>query len=163
MMVSLLQIVGCKQAAIHPTFMVSSVDRQITGTSVFPVAVDPNLVGTYPVEPASGGGYFYDDVLEYRVWLNPNNGAEPLNGRNDYFVAFAQYEAAAAFSRKASGASPPFALVRQLEWIEEPNHGEFVPQKTERITEWQLDWLKTQKRTAKSIDQFMKHPFEAGP
>ena len=109
----------------------------------------------------SGAGYFYDDVLEYRVWFNPANGAEPLNGEKDYFVAFAQYEAADAFAKKTPGAEGPLVLVRQLEWISEPERGHFIPEKGERITEWQTVWLRNNKRTDESIREFMKHPREA--
>jgi hypothetical protein len=57
-------------------------------------------VGTYPTDTKSGAGYFYDDVLEYRVWMHPEKGAAPFNGTNDYMAAFAQYEAAETFSRQ---------------------------------------------------------------
>ncbi|HEV2223729.1 MAG TPA: hypothetical protein VGR84_12080 [Candidatus Acidoferrales bacterium] len=127
------------------------------------MAVAPNLVGTYPPDTDSGAGYFYDEVLEYRVWLNRDKGAEPLNGDKDYFVAFAQYEPAEAFSRKTRGAEVPIALVRQLEWIDEPERGHFVPERGERITEWQVQWLRNNKRTEDSVTEFMKHPKEAGP
>jgi len=127
------------------------------------MAVDPNRVGTYPPDTKSGAGYFYDEVLEYRVWFNPANGAEPLNGKNDYFVAFAQYEAADAFSKKTAGADAPLVLVRQLEWISEPKRGHFISEKSERIAEWQIAWLTDNKRTEESIKDFMKHPREAGP
>ena len=61
-------------------------DRTVSPTSAYPVAVDPSKVGTYPPDTKSGAGYFYDNVLEYRVWLHPDNGAAPLNGDKDYFV-----------------------------------------------------------------------------
>lgn len=138
-------------------------DRQITGPSKYPLAVDPNRVGTYPPDSKSGAGYFYDEVLEYRVWLHPENGAKPLNGRDDYFVAFAQYETAERFSKSTPGAEEPLVLVRQLQWIDEPEHGRFIPVKGERVTEWQVRWLPDSKRTPMSIEEFMKHPREAGP
>ena len=138
-------------------------DHKVSGSSAYPVAVDPFRVGTYSPDTKSGAGYFYDDVLEYRVWLHPDNGAEPLNGTTDYFVSFAQYETAEAFSKQTRGAEPPLVLVRQLEWIDEPEHGHFVPEKAERITEWQVQWLPGSKRTENSISEFMKHPKEAGP
>ena len=144
-------------------FVIVRADRQCMGPSKYPLAVDPNRVSTYPPDTKSGAGYFYDDVLEYRVWLNPANGAEPLNGRSDYFVAFTQYEAADVFSKKTPGAEDPLVLVRQLEWISEPERGHFIPEKGERITEWQIAWLKETKRTEASIREFMKHPREAGP
>ena len=92
----------------------------VSGTSKYPLAVDPNRVGTYPAYTKSGGGYFYDEVLEYRVWLHPENGAKPLDGRHDYFFAFDQYETAEEFSKSTAGAEEPLVLVRQLQWISEP-------------------------------------------
>jgi hypothetical protein len=82
---------------------------------------------------------------------------------HDYFVAFAQYEPADAFSKTTPGAEPAIVLVRQLEWIDEPEHGHFIPVKSERVTEWQVRWLKGGKRTQASITEFMKHPYEAVP
>ena len=149
---------ACKQSEPYSTSVITRADRHTTGNSKFPVAVDTNRVGNYPHETKSGAGYFYDDVLEYRVWLHPERGAEPLNGSNDYFVAFAQYEPAEEFSKKTSGAETPLVLVRQLEWIDEPKQGQYVPQKGERMTEWQVAWLKTDKRTESSIAEFLKHP-----
>lgn len=32
--------------------------------SNYPLAVDPARVGEYPAEAKSGGGYFYDEVLD---------------------------------------------------------------------------------------------------
>lgn len=154
---------GCNHNNPASGFTVVRADRQVAGPSTFPVAVDPSRVGLYSPEAKSGAGYFYDDVLEYRVWFHPENGADPLNGKNDYFVAFAQYEAAQALSKKTPGAEEPCVLVRQYEWIDEPEPGHFVPKKAERITEWQVKWLPAGKRTAESIPEFMKHPKEAGP
>ena len=154
---------ACNHSRRSSGFVATHADRQINGNSKFPVAIDPNRVGTYPPETDSGAGYFYDDVLEYRVWLNPDKGAEPLNGSDDYFVAFAQFEPAQIFSQKTRGAEPPLALVRQREWIDEPKRGNFIPRKSERTTEWQVSWLKDNKRSNTSIEEFMKHPKEAGP
>lgn len=144
-------------------FIIVSADHTVSGSSAYPVAVDSKRVGSYPVDTHSGAGYFYDDVLEYRVWFNPKKGAKPLNGSSDYFVAFAQYESADAVSRSTSGAEEPIVLVRQLEWINEPERGRFLPEIRERITEWQVHWLAGNKRGANSIQEFLKHPREAGP
>ncbi len=133
-------------------------DRDVSGSSIYPMAVDPNLVGSFSPDPASGGGYFYDEVLEYRVWLNPDKGATRRNGDSDYFEAFAQYEKAEEFSKSSAGAEEPIVLVRQLEWIDEPNPGHYIPEKVERITEWKVRWLESSKRTAGCIQEFMKHP-----
>lgn len=136
-------------------------DRQIAGSSAYPLSVDPNRVGRYPPNEKSGGGYFYDDVLEYRVWIE--TGATQINNGNDYFVAFAQYESAERFSKSMPNAEPPLVLVRRLEWIDEPERGHFIPEKEERIAEWQVGWLHDHKRTPNSIEEFMKHPREEGP
>jgi hypothetical protein len=141
-----------------PHFVMAHADHDISEPSAFPLAVNPNLVGTYPSNSKSGSGYFYDDVLEYRVWLNPENGAKRLNGGSDYYEAFAQYEKANEFSKATSGSEEPLALVRQAEWINEPEPGRFVWEKGERITEWQVKWLAGNKRTPESIQDFLKHP-----
>jgi hypothetical protein len=136
-------------------------DRQLAGSSAYPIAVDPKRVGNYHRNEKSGGGYFYDDVLEYRVWIE--TGATQINNGNDYFVAFAQYENADRFSKSTPNAERPLVLVRQLEWIDEPEQGHFIPKQEERIAEWQVGWLQGHKRTPTSIDEFMKHPREEGP
>jgi hypothetical protein len=160
---TLLSNGGCKKNRSDSGFVVLRVDRRILGTSKWPIAVDPNMVGKYPPDTKSGAGYFYDDVLEYRVWVHPDKGGKPLNGDRDYFIAFAQYEPAEEYSKITPGAEIPLALVRQFEWVDEPNHGQFIPKKGERITEWQVVWLKGSKRTATSIQEFLKHPIEADP
>jgi len=136
-------------------------DRTVPGGSAYPLAVEPNHVGKYPPETNSGAGYFYDDVLEYRVWLNPERGAEHLNGDKDYFAAFAQYEKAKAFSMGTSGADDPIVLVRQLEWIAEPTPGTFRAEKGELITEWRVKWLAGNKRGSDTISSFLVHPKSA--
>jgi len=127
-------------------------DRTFSGSSAYPQAVDPKLVGTYPGVTKSGAGYFYDDVLEYRVWFYPAGGGD------DRFAAFAQYESALAFFKTTPKAEEPLVLVRQREWINEPEPGHYIPEFGERITEWQVKWLNGSKRTANSITEFMKHP-----
>jgi hypothetical protein len=144
-----------------PSFVMVRADRDVSGRSAYPMAESPSLVGSYPPEVKSGAGYFYDDVLEYRVWLHPDHGAYSLNGSADYFEAFAQYERAKEFADAAKGAEAPIVLVRQREWINEPNPGKFIPEKEERITEWRVKWLEGNHRTADSIQEFMKHPRKA--
>src|SRR5207244_13506997 len=62
-------------------------------------AIDPSAVGTYPAGVKTGGGYVWDEVLEYRVWCHPERGAPDHHDGNDYFEAFATYADALAFSR----------------------------------------------------------------
>lgn len=124
--------------------------------SRFPIAVEPLQVGWYPSLVNSGGGYFYDDVLEYRVWVNPHAGGPELQGGDDYYCAFSAYEEALEFSKQMPGAEVPIVLVRQIEHIHEPKTGEFIHISTERITEWLVDWLEGHKRGPNSIPSFLK-------
>jgi putative acetyltransferase len=141
-----------------PHFILVHADHEISDSSAYPLAVNPNLVGSYPISVGSGAGYFYDEILEYRVWLNPSNGAEKLNGDSDYCEAFAQYEKAKEFSTVNKGVEEPLVLVRQIEWISEPEPGHYIPEKGERLAEWQIPWLDGNKGTSESIQEFIKHP-----
>jgi hypothetical protein len=136
----------------------SAVNHEITGPTNLPLAIDPAAVGTYSGISKSGAGYFYDDVLEYRVWLHPERGAERVAGNDDSFASFAQYERAVAFAKVTAGAEAPLVLVRQREWIDEPQPGQFVPKKGERLTEWQVKWLDGAQRGPDSIARFMANP-----
>lgn len=122
----------------------------------YPIAAKPSRVGKYPGLVGSGGGYFYDEVLEYRVWIHPEAGGEDSADGSDYFRAFASFEEAARFSRRTRGAEPPVALVLQREWIDEPEPGKFIPRKGRRLTEWRVEWLPGRKRTKDSIAAFLK-------
>ncbi len=108
----------------------------------YPDAVDPSLVGTYSAVANAGGGYVWDDVLEYRVWCHPERGSADLEDGSDYYYPFATYAEALAFSRCTQGAEAPLALVRQQEYIAEDNPGEYRHVKEERITEWSVDFLR---------------------
>jgi len=120
--------------------------------------MDPSKVGTYPPNTKSGAGYFYDDVLEYRVWVHPERGGSRLNGDNDYYYAFAEYEKAESFSYATAGAEHPLVLIRQLEYINEPTPGRYEAVRSERVTEWRVEWLADDKRGPTSIEDFLKHP-----
>jgi len=148
--------VGCQGQKSE--FELISADRLVSGKSKYPLAINVQKVGTYPALTKSGAGYFFDDVLEYRVWLHPERGATPLNGSNDYYYAFAEYERAEAFSRTTTGAEHPLVLVRQLEYIDEPTPGHYQVVRSERMTEWQIEWLAEDKRGPNSIDEFLKSP-----
>ncbi|CAB3678679.1 GCN5 family acetyltransferase [Achromobacter pestifer] len=127
-----------------------------TPLSAHPIAIDPDLVGEYPALTKSGGGYFYDDVLEYRVWVHPHAGGEDLHDGDDYYYAFATFEEATECSDDTPGAERPLVLVRQHESINEPTPGVFEHYATERITEWRVEWLADSKRTPASIPDFLK-------
>jgi hypothetical protein len=83
----------------------------------FPDAVDASLVGSYPALAKAGGGYVWDEILEYRVWCHPERGAPDEEDGSDYYFAFATYAEAAAFSESTQGADradaykfPPWPL-----------------------------------------------------
>jgi hypothetical protein len=121
----------------------------------YPDAVDPDLAGTYAASVKAGGGYVWDDVLEYRVWCHPERGAPDLDDGNDYYYAFATYAEALACSRDTEGAEEPLALIRQLEYIDEPKPGEYRHVKEVRITEWPVEFLRRPRRTQNTIPDFL--------
>ena len=53
--------------------------------SLYPAVKDPSLVGTHPVVVGGGGGYVWDDVLEYRVWCHALDGAPDTENGDNYY------------------------------------------------------------------------------
>lgn len=121
----------------------------------YPKVKDPGRVGTYAALAKSGGGYVWDEVLEYRVWCNPHNGAEDLEDGSDYYYAFESYEEALSFSKQTPGSKKPLALVLQEEFIDEPEPEHYKHVKEQRITEWPVEFLKRPRRTKDTIPDFM--------
>ncbi len=151
---TMLLICGCSRENGSTDSALSDVKNQesavsdVAGESDSPVAVDPAKVGTYPKLTKSGGGYFYDEVLEYRVWVDSPDG--------DTYRAFASVEEAAEFSDATPNAEPPLVLVLQKEHVNEPEPGVFEHVKDDRITEWRVEWLFGNKRTEDSISEFLR-------
>ena len=123
-------------------------------TVTYPDAVDPTLVGTYAALAKAGGGFVWDDVLEYRVWCHPEGGSPNSEEGSDDYYPFATYAEALAFSQSTAGAEEPLALVRQREYIAEPNPGEYVHVKEERVAEWAVEFLSRPRRTRNTIPDF---------
>jgi putative acetyltransferase len=121
----------------------------------YPDVVDTSLVGTYPALAKAGGGYVWDDVLEYRVWCHPERGAPDEEDGSDYYLAFATYAGAAAFSECTDGAKEPLALIQQIEHIDEPEPGEYRHVKDVRIAEWPAEFLRRPRRTPNTISDFL--------
>ena len=121
----------------------------------YPDAVLPDLVGTYSPTAYAGGGYVWDDVLEYRVWCHPERGAPDLEDGSDYYQAFATYSEALAFSERTEGAEAPLALIRQNEYISEPEPGTYIHVKEVRILEWPVEFLRRPRRAANTIPDFL--------
>lgn len=122
----------------------------MTDLTSYPSAVDPAKVGTYPAKTNAGGGYVWDEVLEYRVWCHAQIG-----GGSDSFRAFATYREALIFSQATAGAEEPLALIRQEEYLDEPEPGRFIHVKTVRLTEWPVALLSRPRRTANTIPDFL--------
>lgn len=123
---------------------------------IYPKPVDETMVGEYPALAKAGAGFFYDDVLEYRVWCYPRDGAEDIFEGDDYYYAFESFESAALYAKKTEGAQKPMALVRQLEWINEKEPGLYLHEKGERIAEWRAEDLEGRKRKKNSIPDFFR-------
>lgn len=121
----------------------------------FPPVTDTERVGSYPAQAFAGGGYVWDEVLEYRVWMYLRDGAENVMDDCDYYYAFASYEEAAAWSKAKPGAQPPLALIRQLEYIDEPESGKYVHVKKERVAEWPVEFLARPRRDETTIANFL--------
>jgi hypothetical protein len=83
----------------------------------YPKVKNPNLIGEYPGLVKSGGGYVWDDVLEYRVWCHPHEEAIDTENGDDYYYAFETYEEALDYSQSNRGCEVPIALVLQKEYI----------------------------------------------
>ena len=121
----------------------------------YPDVLDPSLVGTYSALAKVGGGFVWDDVLEYRVWCHPERGSPDLEDGNDYYYPFATYAEALTYSESTEGAEAPLALIRQREYMAEPNPGEYLHVKQERITEWPVEFLSRPRRTENTIPDFL--------
>jgi putative acetyltransferase len=120
-----------------------------------PPVLNPALVGTYPAVAKAGGGYVWDEVLEYRVWCHPERGAPDQADGSDYYHAFASCEEAQAFATSNEGTEEPLALVLQREYIDESEDGQYVHVQAERITEWPVAFLSRPRRTDRTIPDFM--------
>ena len=116
---------------------------------MYPKVKDSQLVGEYPALAKAGGGYVWDEVLEYRVWCHPEDGGD------DYYYAFEEAETALECSRTEDNAEEPLALILQKEYISENIPGDYVHIKEERITEWPIEFLQRPRRTESTIPDFL--------
>jgi len=123
--------------------------------SEYPSVKTPERVGTYEAAAKAGGGYVWDEVLEYRVWCYPRKGAADLHNGTDYFYAFEKYEEALSFSAATEGAQDPLALILQEEYIDESQPGKYTHIKEKRIAEWPVEFLSRPRRKPNTISDFM--------
>ena len=120
-----------------------------------PAVADPEKIGTYDALCKAGGGYVWDEVLEYRVWCHPECGAPDEDEGSDYYYAFDNFDEALQFSQDTKGAEQPLALVLQREWINEPKPGVYERKSGERIAEWQCQWLAGSRRTPQVMESIL--------
>jgi hypothetical protein len=120
----------------------------------YPEVKNKELVGSYPAFGKSGGGYVWDEVLEYRVWCHPHDGAPDIYEGDDYYYAFDSFEDAFEFSRENAGSEEPLALILQEEYIDEPEPGNYIHVKEQRVTEWPVEFLSRPKRDSNTIPNF---------
>jgi hypothetical protein len=120
----------------------------------YPKVFDENKVGEYPALAKAGGGYVWDEVLEYRVWCHPEIGAKDLENGNDYFYTFKNYEDANEFYIENKGTEEPLALILQKEYIDEHEPGQFIHMKERRITEWPVQFLSRPRRDKNTLPNF---------
>ena len=123
--------------------------------SQYPPAINPEAIGDYPALVGAGGGYVWDEVLEYRVWCHPPLGSPDTENGDDYYYVFASYEEALELSNIMKGAESPIALILQKEYIDEPELGNYIHVKKERLTEWPVEFLSRPRRTENTIPDFL--------
>ena len=104
-----------------------------------------------------GAGYFWDEVLEYRVWIHPERGGEDHFDGGDYYYPFETYEEALECSQNTAGAEEPLVLIYQKEHVNEPEPGQYEHVTTERVAEWLPEWLEGCRREEHSISEFIKN------
>lgn len=121
----------------------------------YPKVFDEGKVGKYPALAKAGGGYVWDEVLEYRVWCHPERGAEDLEDGNDYYYVFTSYKEAKEYAKNNIGTEEPLALILQREFIDEPETGNYIHKKEERITEWPVEFLSRPRRNESTIPNFL--------
>jgi putative acetyltransferase len=119
-----------KNCPLFHSFLTTQFEDMIP---MYPKVKDPALVGAYPAAVKAGGGYVWDDVLEYRVWCHPEKGAPDLNAGKDHFYPFDDYDEALDLAGKTKGAEAPLALVLQAEYIDEPEPGRYEHVREERL------------------------------
>ena len=127
----------------------------MTEDSAYSPAADAGKVGSYPAAAKAGGGYVWDEVLEYRVWCSPRLGAGDLMDGSDYYYAFDTCEEGMAFAAATNGAKEPLALILQREYIDEPAPGEYRHVQEERVAEWPVAFLARPRRMGRTIPDFL--------
>ena len=112
-------------------------------------------MGTYAALAKAGGGFVWDAVLEYRVWVHPERTDDDPGDGSDFYRAFATHADALAFAKIQVGAEEPLALVLQEEYIDESEPGEYTHVRERRVTEWPVDFLRRPRRTSETIPRFL--------
>lgn len=139
----------------NPRELAEALESGLLQLTNFPPVLDETKVGKYPTMSGAGGGWVWDEVLEYRVWCNPAKAGHKGPNYDHFYCAFVRYEDALAFSKKTPGADEPVALVLQRESINEPEPRLFEHVKTKRFTEWDIEFLMQPKRTPQTIPLLM--------
>jgi len=121
---------------------------------MYPDAENADLIGTFPGLAKAGGGYVWDEVLEYRVWMYPRDGAPDEQNGDDYYYVFSNYVDAKLFSDENVGAGSPLALILQREYIDEPTPGNYRHVEEQRIAEWPAEFLSRPRRNENTIPDF---------
>ena len=113
------------------------------------------MVGSYDALAKAGRGYVWDEVLEYRVWCHPHEGAPDIEEGNDYYYVFETAEDAIEYSVNNKGTGELLALILQREYIDESEPGKYRHIREERIAEWPIEFLMRPKRNEQTIPNFM--------
>ena len=117
---------------------------------------DPSQVGSYPARRTRVAGTSGSAAVGISSRCHPDRGAIDRYDGDDYYYAFETYAEALAFSRTTDGAESPLALIRQDEYIDEPEVGQFVHVREVRFTEWMVEHLRHPRRNPNTIPDFIR-------
>lgn len=116
-----------------------------------PDAIDSQKVGYYGHADSYNDGYFWDELLEYRVRCR----ALPTDEEEELLYCFRDYPSAFEFYKKTPTAQELNALVLQKESITRLNRNEFKHITTPRTAEWPAHFLMRPQGSASFIAKFL--------
>src|SRR6185437_11903946 len=101
----------------------------------FPQIKDKDKIATYDLESFSGGGFRYDHVLEYRVWVTYKDGKLGCHAyTHPSFININDFHWKKIIDIEIC------ALIEQITYYDEDGVTLITPEKP-RITEWALYFL----------------------
>ncbi len=117
-----------------------------------PSAVDHQKVGYYGNAESYNDGYFWDELLEYRVRCR----ALPNDEEEELLYCFKDYQSAFTFYKKTPTTQELNALILQKEHITRLNRNAFKHIDTPRMVEWPAHFLMRPQGSTAFIITFLR-------